>query len=238
MKPISILITLHLILNCCEAMAQDTITVYYDTNWVVVKYKSEASFYRKAFRDSNSYWKVYDYYMNNKIQMTGTFTTSGFTTKNGQFAYYHLNGQKQSEGNILKNKKVGYWYEWYDSGKKQSEGKFVNDKRDSIWNYYDNEGKIRHVEKFISGKLTYMTSYFSNGNLWCKGPYVHDMRDGEWLFWNVDGRLYMRGFYNKGKAYGEWFRYFTNGETMKLVYRNGAVINRSPGGIFKQLDSN
>lgn len=233
----TIFIMLCLMLTYFNVHAQDTITVYYDTNWVVKQNHAEACYYRKAFRDTNSYWTVIDYYMNNNIQMTGTYTTSDFKIKNGLFVYYYINGQKQSEGEIVNNKKVGYWTEWHDNGKLLAVGKFVNNKPDSIWNYYDNEGKLRQVDSYTSGKQTYKTFYFSNGTVWCKGPCVNSLPDGEWMYWNADGRLYMRGYYSRGRVYGEWFRYFTNGETMRLLYRDGAIINRSPGGILKQSGS-
>ncbi len=47
--------------------SQDTITVYYDEDWKEISDINEASYYRKAFRDSNKVLVAHDYYISNKI---------------------------------------------------------------------------------------------------------------------------------------------------------------------------
>ena len=57
--------------------AQDTVTVYYDKDWKEIQEKEHASYYRKAFVENNI-WKVNDYYMSYKLQMTGTYPSKKF----------------------------------------------------------------------------------------------------------------------------------------------------------------
>ncbi len=89
-------------------LAQDTITVYYNNKWTEIEDKNKATFYRKAFLDSNKVWIAHDYYMSNKIQMVGSFKSKKCKVKDGHFVYYYENGRKSSEGNYVKNKNEGF----------------------------------------------------------------------------------------------------------------------------------
>ena len=93
-------------------LAQDTLTFYYDKNWKEIPEKNAAVFYRKAFVDDNNTWSVLDYYISDKIQMTGTFKSKSLL-KQGHFVYYYENGIKKSEGNYLNNKAEEKWCYWY-----------------------------------------------------------------------------------------------------------------------------
>jgi len=136
--------------NC--VLAQDTITLYYNNDWNLIKDKNKATYYRKAFPDSNKAWSVRDYYMNNQIQMTGTFKSKKFTTRQGHFIYYFENGRKSSEGNYVNNKNEGLWTYWHENGKKESEGIFKNDLRQDKWASWHDNGQKESEGLFIENK--------------------------------------------------------------------------------------
>jgi uncharacterized protein len=261
-------------------LAQDTITLYYNNNWTEIPNKNQATYYRKAFIDSNKVWTVRDYYSSNKIQMTGTFKSKKFKSKHGHFIYFHENGRKASEGEYVNDKNEGiwtywhengqkrsegkfkndlrqdiwvYWHEngqrkseglyidnktegkweyWFDSGEKQSEGKFFHGQQDEIWNYFYKTGQIKRVEKYYDCHLNFIICYFENGNIKYQGKCINGLSEGEWKYWNVDGRLFLKGDFSNNLQVGEWTRFFPNGESMKIYYEKGVQVSKQLGGIY------
>jgi len=277
-----ILLKLAFILSSFNyVLAQDTITIYYNNDWNEIPDKNLATYYRKAFLDSNKVWTAHDYYMSNQIQMIGTFKSKKFTTKLGHFIYFYENGRKDSEGDYKNNKNEGtwiYWHEngqkksegvfrndlkqdkwtywhdngqkeseglyiddneenkweyWFESGEKLSEGKFLHGRKDGIWKYFYKKGQIKTVEEYKDCKLNFITGYFDNGNFKFKGNCVKGQSDGEWIYWNVDGRLILKGNYSNNLQVGEWTRLFPNGESMKIYYEKGVLVSKQLGGIYK-----
>jgi uncharacterized protein len=237
--------------------AQDTITIYYDKDWKEISNKYDASFYRKAFVDSNKIWTVHDYYISGNIQMIGAYESNKLEDKQGHYIYFYENGQKESEGNYLDNKRDGvwsYWYEngqkksegmnvgnkaeglweyWYESGEKKSEGKFLNDQKDGTWNYWYTNGKLQFVETFKKCVMSYSEGYFENGVMKYKGNFVNGKEQGLWTIWNSDGRISFQGNLNNGLREGVWIRYFGDSE-MKIVYNKGVIVGEQPGGIIRR----
>jgi antitoxin component YwqK of YwqJK toxin-antitoxin module len=68
--------------------------------------------------------------------------------------FYHMNGQKESEGIILKGYIYhGPWKGWLSNGKIGYEGSYVNGQRDGLWQWYDETGKLRTKQVFNLGTL-------------------------------------------------------------------------------------
>lgn len=236
--------------------AQDTITVYYNNDWVEIANKNEAVFYRKAFEDNNNVWKVQDYYISNKIQMTGAYKSKKLTTKKGHFIYYAENGNKTSEGNFIDDKLEGLWNYWFDSGQKKSageyranmaegvweywlesgekksEGKYLNGEKVGVWNYWYINGQLNSTETYKKGGSFAYESYHENGVTGVKGNAVNSNPQGMWMYWNSDGRIILKGNFNRGLRDGEWIRSFRDGE-MKILYKNGVTEGKQPGGIVR-----
>jgi len=133
------------------ANAQDTIVIYFDYNWERCD-KDNAEYYREYFKNKNKKFEVEDFFIDGKIQMTGTFKKRNWKEKQGQFIYYHNNGQKRSEGAYIENKKTGIWTNWYENGNLDSKGEFINGKRDKTWVWYFKTGQISAKEKFVAGE--------------------------------------------------------------------------------------
>jgi len=68
---------------------------------------------------------------------------------NQSSVFYHMNGQKESEGIILKGYIYhGPWKGWLSNGKTGYEGSYVNGQRDGLWQWYDETGKLRTKQVF------------------------------------------------------------------------------------------
>jgi len=264
-----------------HVFAQDTITIYYNSNWTEISDKNQATYYRKAFLDSSKVWTAHDYYMSNNMQMIGAFKSKKFNTKQGHFIYFYENGKKASEGECVNDKNEGfwtYWYEngqkksagkfknnlrqdkwtfwhengrieseglyiddnnenkwkfWYDSGEKLSEGMFLHGDKDGDWEYFYKTGKLVTVEKYKESQLDFITGYFENGNIKYKGNCDNGLINGEYSYWNVDGRLVLKGNFLNNFKVGEWTRFFPDGKNMKIYYEKGVLVSKQLGGIVE-----
>jgi uncharacterized protein len=236
--------------------AQDTITIYYGNNWLEVRSKKDASFYRKAFADSKKAWKVEDYYMSNKIQMKGAYTSKKLTTKSGHFVYYHENGIISAEGNFVNDEMDGLWVNffdtgqkksagvynsgleegswiyWYLNGEKMSEGKYLRGEKTGIWNDFHANGKIKSTATYTQAGHFVFEAFHENGVTSVKGNCIYNKPDGMWTYWNSDGRINLKGNFNYGVREGEWTRFFPDGE-MKIFFKNGFKEGNQLGGIVR-----
>jgi len=213
--------------------AQDTLKIYYDKNWNEITDKNAAVFYRKAFPDGNNTYAVSDYYINNKIQMTGRYKNVKMKEKQGHFVYYEENGQKLSEGDYLNDKVEGLWSFWFDNGAKKSEGNFVKDRKDGEWSYWNNYGQLTSKEYYRNGEIYLIEGYHENGTLSFKGEYNASGLLVTGIYWNSDGREYFRGRYKYGLRDGEWIRSFGESE-LKVNYKNGECTGNPFGGMVRK----
>jgi len=87
---------------------------------------------------------VKEYYMNDSIKQTGTFSDEEIFTQDGFFAEFYSNGQKSEEGVYRDNLKTGKWTKWYKNGQIREESFWDAskdfDKREKIENFWDSLG--------------------------------------------------------------------------------------------------
>ena len=212
--------------------AQDTLYIYYNNDWAEVSDKSEAVYYRKAFPAGNSEWIVNDFYMNDKIQMTGTYKSKKFTVRNGHFVYYSENGNKASEGEYINEKLEGLWTYWHDNGQKKAEGMYGDSEKAGTWNYWYDNGRLQSKETYKKAGSGSIEGFHENGVTSFKGNFGINGPQGTWMYWNSDGRVTFSGNFKNGLREGEWTRSFRDGET-KIVYKYGVPEGKRTGGIVR-----
>ena len=59
---------------------------------------------------------------------------------------------------------------------------------------------------------------------------MNNQVDGLWTYWNSDGRIFLKGNFDRGLRNGEWVRPFREGE-MKLIFKDGVLQGKQLGGI-------
>jgi len=160
MKRIFILVfaSYHFALSFC----QDSIYIYYNSNWQEVKPVDTFSYYRKLNKSDNL-WFVRDYYSNGDIQMTGSFKNKSCTKKEGDFKYYYFSGLTKSEGKFSNNKKVGHWINYYENGNKDVESDFFYDKYDGQRKWYFENGQLAAEETYKNNERMNATFWDSLG---------------------------------------------------------------------------
>ena len=55
--------------------------------------------------------------------------------RDGEYRYWHFNGQLYTEGNYIMGKEVGIWKYWDDKGKLETEEKYLDGKLIETKNY-------------------------------------------------------------------------------------------------------
>ncbi len=182
----------YLILTVCVSFsnlnAQDTIIIYYDSNWDKTTIEN-AKYYRKAFEVENQKWQAIDYYLpSNTIQMKGSYLSDSMEVKDGKFDYFYDNGKLDRYGNYKNNKrtgewsyfhkngedaghklydnlgsKTGDWISYYKNGTTYYEGAYLNDKKNGIWKWYYKVGRPSSIEEYVEGELKKVQFYTIGG---------------------------------------------------------------------------
>ena len=121
-------------------------TVYYDYMWNKGTFEN-ADYYRVIHKEGEKY-KIDNYFLNNKLLMTGYFTDLKKETKTGFFVYYYKHGHKKEQGFYEHDMKTGKWEGFYDTtGNIWYTENYIKDKRDGELVSYYRSGKIKRREK-------------------------------------------------------------------------------------------
>lgn len=94
------------------AFAQDT--TYFDKDWKKIDAKTSASYFRIVVKEGEK-WKINDYYISGKMQMSGYFKSLKDEKKDGLFNYFRENG-KPEKTLLYKNDSTRYIQKWNDAG--------------------------------------------------------------------------------------------------------------------------
>lgn len=153
-----------LILSLCTSAQPQKDTLYFNRKWQKTT-KDSAAFYRYIVKENNLF-KVEDYYLNGKLQMTGTYSSLDPDIKEGKFTYYSEKGIIYRQFDYVDNEARGYGYE-----------KIFYDDTDKVWlirKYKDNQlhgectgyyknGNIKRKEKYENGHLKKGKCYTLSG---------------------------------------------------------------------------
>jgi S1-C subfamily serine protease/antitoxin component YwqK of YwqJK toxin-antitoxin module len=154
-----ILILLFLVTYGLTVLGQTQEKIYYDENWKVTN-KSNADYYRLITFDENGkpLGKVKDYYITGELQWEGYFSyvdkyDNSKDINEGHCIWYHKNGKKSRESEMVNNLENGRTTYWYENGNKAREVDFKMGVPNGNWiDYYEN-GKLFRKFNFSDGKL-------------------------------------------------------------------------------------
>ena len=99
------------------------------------------------------------------------------------------------------------------------------------------QGKIKNGKK--EGPWV---TYWTNGRVWVKGDYKNGEREGPWVFYYDNGQLHMKGDFKNGEEEGPLVVYYENGRlSFKGNYKNGEkdgpwVYYHEDGTVNEELD--
>ena len=136
--------------------------------------------------------------------------------------HFHSNGTKSGEGLYVNKKKEGKW-QLYDSkgvlaseqvyheglkhgeqviynldGSISRQTYFVNDVENGYRKTYDSQGVLLTEGEIKDGNMEGMQIWYRNGIINIKGAYKHAVPDGEWVYYDADGKPYRTENYELG----------------------------------------
>jgi pimeloyl-ACP methyl ester carboxylesterase len=159
MKFLFRLITFLLLMNLCYGQSD---TTFYDKDWKVSK-RNAAHYYRLVTKDGTRFIAK-DYFINNILQMAGTYTSLDPDVKDGTCVEYNERGKKLSSINYSNNIPLGLTISYSENGKDSlvydyqadgtmfflSEGQYINIQGKK--QFVMIQGKGNPTVVFITGK--------------------------------------------------------------------------------------
>ncbi len=214
-----------------------TWTVLYDKNWKETNNKDSAFYYRIITYDHGKpVGAVKDYYLNGNLQWQGKLVSENPDIyADGMVTFFNESGAKTSEGLMQGNKKNGPWREWYADGT-FAKGYYKNNQLDGNWTFYYKNGNKNREGRLSEGKVDSAWTYFyENGKKSGHGMILDKKKEGTWQEWYTDGTS-AKGEYKNDLKQGNWVLYQTNGK----IQANGNFTNgdkEGPWTIFHENGS-
>lgn len=182
------------------------------------KYDNGKFRYKGQFKDNIPFGK-FKYYNEKGVLETILEYQSADTVL---ATHYHDNGKKSGFGYYVNKQKEGKW-RFYDKkgvlantqefvqGKKEGaqvvfnlngsvsrESFYVNDVENGYRKTYDNEGKLLTEGEIKDGHYEGVQIWYRSGQINIKGAYKHSVQDGEWVYYDADGKPYRTEKYELG----------------------------------------
>lgn len=169
--------------------------IYFDKDWNFCN-ESDATFVRYVDKIADGY-EVHDRWVTGELQMKGVYKDKYLAEKNGEFIYYHKNGNKESQKIYVNNELEGVSKSWSEDGIQTQ-----------LWNYKN--GKAHGERK----------QWYESGKLWVREEYKDGLLMNINELYDSKGKALYKGTLKDGT--GDFYRYDVNGKkTSKFTSVNG-----------------
>jgi len=137
--------------------------------------------------------------------------------REGQATYYYPHGSYKEQGLYKDDWKQGVWTEWdplgkdikqrnyilktenYPSGTIQNQGLLKDGNKHGTWTSYTEDGFKKQEVNYNEGKIEGLLVYYDEKARKKKSEtYLNDMLQGEYLEFNDEGKISIKGYYTKG----------------------------------------
>jgi len=174
--------------------------------------------YKGQFKDDIPFGKFKYYDEKGVLETVMAFNNTDTTLA----THYHDNGKKAAYGYYVNKQKEGKWRFYdkkgvlansqeYHTGKKNGalivynlngtisrESYFVEDRENGYRKTYDSEGVLLTEGEISDGQPDGMQIWYRNGKINIKGAYKHSVPDGEWVYYDAEGKPYRNENYELG----------------------------------------
>ena len=202
------------------------LTYYYGEKRNLLPDSTNARYYSKVIKMPNGY-SVTNYYINNKVQCTGTYSKikniEGEDIQNGEFIWYRENGNIELKSTYLNGELNGDQVQYFDNGNIKQQTQYISGQQNGKDILYFENGKTAYIANVKNNKYEgKLVKCFENGdiNLICFfdndticGDFKWYEKNGDRLIFNVDkfgngtfethqNGINIEGELKKGKAQG------------------------------------
>lgn len=172
----------------------DTTTLYFDQNWIETN-KSNAKFYSLRYQLNDTLWQMKDFFIDGRIQMTGTFSDNKFKNRIGEFRYYLEDGNLKSTSLYTRNDMTNKEIHYYKNGNVDYLYEYDNRTGDLITKEYfkENGDKSVFIEPAFKEGYERMNLFISNN---IRYPKIARKR-------NIEGDVLVKFVIEKDGSIGE-----------------------------------
>ncbi|CAL2101483.1 Antitoxin component YwqK of the YwqJK toxin-antitoxin module [Tenacibaculum sp. 190130A14a] len=122
-------------------------------------------------------------------------------------------------------KRTGVWKKFYNNNKLRYSGKFKAGKEIGVFKFYniDSYGTPAIVKEFSSkSDSAFVKFYTPKGKVKSKGWMIGKNREGKWMYYFGNGKVFSEENYKDGKLEGVVRNYYPNGKlTEETYYKEG-----------------
>ena len=180
-----------------------------------------------------------------KFYKLGILLGEGLTdedgVKQGPWREYALvEGLLRAEGEYKDGLRLKEWKFYFKNGKLEQKGTYLEKELvNGLWTWYFPSGEVKRTEEFRWGiEDGQYIEYNVTGKVVVQGKFIDGLEEGEWLY--SVGDHWEKGSYSSGQKEGEWLAEYENGEQyFKGSYEGGLENGKHsyyyPNG-FKRLE--
>lgn len=139
------------------------------------------------------------WFKNGKIQLRENYENNML---NGSSVAYNINGVKEEEKNYRNDTLHGKYIRRYPDGGKMIEGSFNMGLYDGNWMYWGLDGNMTGVGEYRNGKGV-QKGWYPNGELKVKTHYLNNLKHGQEIHYNPEGKPVKRIIYEQGEPIRE-----------------------------------
>ena len=194
--------------------------------WWKKYYPNGELLYKGYFRDNRPEGKMLRFYDDGKLRAelvhAGTFETTYATL-------YFRNGQKGAEGKYYKQKRDSIWnfYSYYTGTLSCRETYKTGLKEGTATKYYAGGQKAEVIFWKDDMKNGKWEQFYEDSTLRLSSRHVMDEIHGQYRLYNRNKILILEGSYIKGSQDGEWKFYDQDGKLQRsLRYREGEILDK------------
>jgi len=254
MKPIRNGLAIVCLLTSFSGVYAQSDTTFFDRKWKYTD-REHASFYRPPAVQKDGLYCITDYFMNGRVQMTGSFSNMSCSIEEGYFVHYDSLGNKTYEGLKHKGNRTGEWKYYfapsaqlkqtrnfatdilnghavnYDSatGRKKVEGDYCNGLRCGKWlEYYDGSDSVQFEVNYREGSMNgKVRSFYRDGKLKRDDIYESGRFVSGKCFDSDGGKVKHTVFYEPPKFDGDVIGFFLE----RIHYPAEAAQNNIDGSV-------
>lgn len=216
-----------LLLQGAPYLFGQTDTIYYDRNWNVTT-KSKAGYYRLLNEEkADEFWSFQDfYYPSGQLQNRGQLSQLEPEIREGEFIWFHANGEKEMFGHYEHGERVGKWVTQFENGSTKHVGNYVSNLRIGEWLWYYENGQLKSKGFYKEGQLEgERTWWYVNGNLMREIEYHEGAGHGEKVEYHENGTIKEKSTFNKDQFIGLRTTYYENGiKRSEINYESGVAV--------------
>ncbi|MBN2349722.1 MAG: hypothetical protein JXJ22_12820 [Bacteroidales bacterium] len=175
------------------------------------------------------YWKKY--FPNGNLSYTAFFVNDKPV---GQMVRYHEKKGIKALMTFDKNGDYAKAKLYYENGSLMAEGNYYQSKKDSIWKYFSYyTGSLTSTERFEKGiKQGKSQQFYPNGRLFEEIYWVNDKKHGDWIQYFENGKNKMLAKYTDGQLSGEFIVFNVAGKVQISGFYKENVMH----GIWTYFD--